>query len=889
MTIDSVPITRSAFLNTGDNTIRIPSTSSSGTVQLTISPNAVSNRIVQNGIPLAIGSVSNTNELVVKNDLGVEIDAQFDILSNWPDGSIKSVLVTCEVVADPVTEKLYSLDYGAGVTQSSYSTNLGYTEDANEYVVSTGKTRVTLDKLTGALIKSAYADTAGDQTYTTQVLGASEIFSQDGITSTQFAASNEAAPTWTVMRNGPMCLQFRAVGYLRDVSNNTYTQFRVWFTFYNDTEFFDIEYTMVDDVAQPTNISFDVDSGTVEFSCRNLGWTFAHSIASNHQYIFGGESSNSVGSLTAEQYLFQNGALHSNANASFTTSITATSDDATGQSQTYSGIQTGNRAKGYSTCHNGTVGCTTILKNFWQQWPNELSMDTSEMKVHLHPERYHGGSVVHAYSADGNGFLIKPNTLYHHRHGVAKTFEMRLIIHAATPTATEIEKVVTNFADYKIQLKCTANHYCTCGVFGDIIPRDSASAVYDDSALNNVLLRSYTNQPHRSKPYGWRDHGDHYRGGWEFTSPTRISGIYNGAHIGAVNYMLMYFKTLENDWLEESLNQTRHFMDIDVSHSAISGRYTPVEPLPAGMIKSASHKEFDHDARNAHDGHVHLSAMPYIYLLTGNQRIYEVLEETANYFDHVSTFHYPLPRPATDYGGAMGQRRFMEAEREMGWPLHCQTQWVGISNDAAYHLNNSSRMIEFLIDWWQTPANHVVADVVLGYSDHTTGTGFWNLDQTDNGTNGTYSNGCQPWMCASILQAVVDWYNQELLYSNSGINLQDVRDMCYQQIQHIFTWGYSGDGYNFYYSEDRHLLDGYASRQLASPLATIYLWYQADILASNIANPSWFDDALWKTVLMNHYNTWKQTGLGLQSGGFYGYELQFPQTFWKNAAIIEAE
>jgi len=893
MTIDSVAITKNAVLNTDTNVIRIPSTAQSGAVALTVRANPIAARVVQCGVPLFESSVSSASELVVKNELGQEIPAQFDILTTWPDGSIKVVLITCSVAASASATKLYSLEYGAGVTQSSYSTNLSLTTSATEYTIDTGKIRVVLDRDTGALIKSVHADTAGNQTYSTQVLGASELASVDALDDTEYLASNETAPTWAVLRNGAMNVQLRAVGYLRDNSNNTYTQFRVWIDLFNDSDEIGIEYCMVDDRQSDTNQSIDIFTIDSSLASKSIVWTFNHSLASNHKYIFGGENFNSTGDLTQEEYIFQSGYWGINGAGRVTADPNGTGDDATGNSQTYSGIQSGNRAKGFASCHNGTVGVSTIMRNFWQLWPNELSMDTSATKIHLHPDKFNAGTATVRYSTDG--LLRRPNTVFNSSPGIAKTYQMKLIVHSATPVADTLDNITDNFNNQLPELLCTAEHYCTTKFLYDLIPNESAKALFHSTLLDNVLRKSRTEHPEREEPYGWRDWGDRYRHGYEDQVSSdggetsyRISGFYNGAHIGAVNYYILFFETLESEWLHQGEIETRHFMDQDVNHGEVIGRPKPAEfsPWPAGNVRLIKHSNVEHGARYTHEGHTHLSGLLPYHWLTGNQRAFEVAQEIGTHYEFRAPADYRLPRSVT-YSSDGLTRGLVETERDFGWPFFVMLNWVKLSNDAAYFNDVCTRVMQFLVDWWQTPDDHYQADVIVGRSDYQQGTGYWLLDEMDNGINGTHSNGTQPWMAGSIFHACIEWLNLDERY-NTGIDRQEVRNMLYQCMQFVMDWGLRPDQTNFWYSEVRQS-DSSGARLLMDPFSQLYLWYKEDLAASRITNPEWFDHALWKTVILNNYTYLKQTGYSSNRFGFYGYELIFPNTFWRLAKIIEAE
>jgi hypothetical protein len=883
VTINSVAITRNASRNTAAQTVRIPSSTVSGSVQLIVKASNYTNKTVSGGIPLPEGAIASTTEMMLKTDQGVEVPAQFDIIANWPDGTIKSVLVTAAISGNATTEVNYYLDYGAAVAQSTYSTNLGYTEDSNEIVVSTGKVRVTLDKNTGALIKSAYADTAGDQTYATQVLAASNIWLQNAFDDVMFYASNDTALTWTVKRSGPIMLTLQAVGHLKDSGGNDLTEFRCWFTFYRDSDVIDFDYTLVDDNDTDNPQTFDFGSDTVRFAAKNYGVELNHSIASNHQYIFGGETFHETGSFTTQQYLYQTGTL-TFINGVCTATPGATAEDGTGQTFTYNGIQQGEKAPGFFSVHNGTVGCSVIVRQFWEQWPNELSVDTSKMQIHLHPDRYNGGTATTTYSLGPNGEFIRPNTLYNQKRGVAKTTKMKIVIHSATPVADDLKIMADDFNEFKIGFECTADHYCNSGVFGSIIPSDNDSNIHDSSIYQNVLIVSQTNRlSDKMRPHGWRDFGDVYRQGSTAAGSLGTQGpqVKCGAHVGATNFYLMWVRTGERDWLKEAELETFHFRDIDITHGTVSSNYftgSVLDPEPAGGITFAGHGMIDHESRRSYETHYHMSGLLENHYLSGDLRTLEVVEEVKAYLAHMTIGWYFTPRPTWgNYGYGYGFRKFATAEREFAWPLYCMNVCTKVTNDPDYHATTAGQLIKFMIEWWKDIGTHSINGVQIGINDYTVGTGWWRMDDMDNGVG----TGCNPWMAAWMFHTILDWLDLEAKYQSGVVDVVEVRQMVYQCVEYVVKYGYDTVNNDFWYSESQKRNgDAGADKHMGAAVARAYVLLNQDIIDGNISNPEWFDLAAWRVPASYYYNQAKTETKGFYPPGFYGYEILWPSDSW---------
>ena len=90
---------------------------------------------LKGGIPFPLGVLNSSDNLRLLSD-GDEVAAQFDSLSTWPDGSIKSVLVS--LVTVPNNSKIYELEYGEGVNRNNYSSDLQVNDSPSSIQVTTG-------------------------------------------------------------------------------------------------------------------------------------------------------------------------------------------------------------------------------------------------------------------------------------------------------------------------------------------------------------------------------------------------------------------------------------------------------------------------------------------------------------------------------------------------------------------------------------------------------------------------------------------------------------------------------------------------------------------------------------------------------------------------------
>jgi hypothetical protein len=92
---------------------------------------------------------------------GKEVPAQFEELAKWPDGSLKSVLVILN--AEPSSS--YRLHYGPGIKREKYKTDLTYTDDGKNFIVTTGPIRFKMNRNRFALFDGVWIDSKGDKKF----------------------------------------------------------------------------------------------------------------------------------------------------------------------------------------------------------------------------------------------------------------------------------------------------------------------------------------------------------------------------------------------------------------------------------------------------------------------------------------------------------------------------------------------------------------------------------------------------------------------------------------------------------------------------------------------------------------------------------------------------
>ncbi len=857
----------------------------------------VPNAPIKTGVPFAYGQLFSANNLRLENANGTqEYFAQFDVLANWPDGSIKSVLVQFVTDVD-ASSKSYRLAYGTSVSQGNFGSGISVTQGA-AITIDTGAIKFIIDDK--GLVSSLWRDANNDNQYTSseQVITGSEAFLVNALDGLEYNASIAADSQVILEESGPIRAVVKATGSMTNTSGNGLIKYMIRYYAYFNSGKLDVDFSLIDDRLE-ANVR-DTDNGRAQLALSLSSYGLRMNYAANGgvNYRFGGEN-NAVyaGTVSGEHYILQEG--------------TYTYNDGTDEGHTfsYSGAGTGNRAPGWVAIDSGTNHSAVIVKDFWQQFPGELNVNGQSLTINLFPDRSISGAPDTAPSVQGiNGTKIykRPNTFYFEREGGAKTHQMRFTFSPSSLTDAELQENNNLFQTHNLLLMATPEWYTASGVFGELNVGTSTSSNigFDANMMQGIYERSMVEDKPATN-FGWRDYGGRMRGGWSnVINGVRIPGFYNDTHVGATNFFLMFLRTGDQRWYSLAEVSTRHFMDIDVSHGPRQGYWSGfgAPQQPAGEIHAIKHDMVDHTARNVHRGHAHASGLVDYYLLTGDKRSYEVMVEIANWWKFVTPYMFPLP---FNFDAPNNQAGYREATRDYGWPLFVMNEYVRMTGDASYHRDVSAHLVNYLIQWWQTRRERIgydadtdtISNVPMGkFNDAAEGTGFWTMTRAGNYGAYNKANGCSPWMAGSLIANIIGFYEHDkelsLTGQASGVDHGTIKEMLFQTTNYLVKNGYDQANDRFVYAETIRTYGG-GRTHIIYPLAYVDRLYKSELAAGNIANPQWYDkQPLWNTIATQTYNDY-MTMPALQqsqSYGWYGYEIVHPLDFFKimsDAALSE--
>jgi hypothetical protein len=813
------------------------------------------------GVPIPRGELASPAGARLLDYTGQEVPIQASALARWPDESVKSLLVQFIGPLNASRAKYYVLEYGKDVVATAASpSRVKVQETAGEVTVTTGALDLRIGKRPFGFTACRRAS---PQAPCESLLSRpADLFAVNAFDGQEYRASLDPAPSVIVEESGPIRAVVRASGSLRSAGGRTLIAFIVRLRAFAGQDLVEADVTVVDPRPE-ADVAARRPQLALSISSYGLELPYALGAAS---WSFGGQGDGVHSGPVrpgVEAYLLQSGRLNYDMTNGTLQPFTFA----------YEGAARGAKASGWVDVSDASRGLAVCLRNFWQQFPKEWSVADNILRVYFHPQKSSrpAPDLTYPRLAAATGYA-RPNTFYSPREGLAKTYELLISFHSGDRAAARPEALNRAFQSSPLPT-APAALYATSGVYGRIIDAGPWSAGHDDWLMRQIFepsIQAFKDQGGLAVQYGWRDFGDRMRGGWCEVDPAgfKIPCFYNDTHLGAHVWFVQYLRTLDPRWRDYAWNATRFFMDIGVSHSPRRGYWPKAYGPGEGYL--IRHEIVDHTCRNLHRGHAHLSALADLYLLTGDRRALEVMREIGDWWVSAVPDFFPTPIKGPHYA---------EAERDFAWPLFVLNEAYRGTGDPRY-LRAGAQIVKHLLEWWQTPSDHLVAGKVVGRNDWTRGTGWWAMfPRCDNCPEGY--NGTNPWMAGALLSNLIYFYEYDKDRSFADGAL--VKEMLLQTMNYVVKYGWNPTRKCFRYSEAQP--DSCGDDTLVYfPLA--YL----SRLQTTAASPARYDTApRWIEIAKGARKDWSEVRWrGATNSGFYGYEIAFMPEFFREMTEREA-
>ncbi len=648
----------------------------SGTVSLkidTAGKPAADGTPVSGGVPFPIGAIATVDHLRLKTVQGSEVPANYRSLVNWPDGSVKSALVS--FVPTPQAGDTYPdlvLEFGPSVSHSTAGP-VQVTQDAQSLTVTNGVMKLQFSKQRFTVLEQAWADLDSDGSFgsTEQLLSApADLIVVDRKSGNSFKSSLwTAADGYTIklVEAGPSRVTLLLEGRLKGVNgaltkdnDATLAQAKVWLSIFGNSPVIHAQTTIVDTKSRPTETFsgkvMDLDAIVLDLPTVLTGSTYAA----------GGESGAVYqGSVANESFVLQD----------------ATANFSTGQFSygfSYSGVGSGAKAPGWMDISTPSRGITLGLRHFWQTYPHKLSAASDgHVQMHFVPQE-----------SNTSFWTVYP--------GVGKTYEGFLDLHAGSYNALIKQRAELMLATPILKVD---NAWASASrVFGELSPPSAYTNSWETKMQNQynctVLRSGCSIYP---QLYGQRDFGDSEAGYGTRSDGTFFPEYNDGHYEDAHGQLLQYVRDGKRGWFDYAVTTARHHYDLDVMHTQNPVRYPN---YPAGMIHW--HGTSEHEGVNIELGHAVPGGLDEYYYLTGDPRALEVIREQGDWIEYWARGGGRIaPERSNDVVG------WEEYERVGAWTLYTVIKSYEATGDPKY-LEGASILAKNTIDWWKMPQDHIV-------------------------------------------------------------------------------------------------------------------------------------------------------------------------------------
>ncbi len=109
---------------------------------------------ISRGVPFVEGALGDINALWLEDEADTPLATQFRLLSRWPDGSAKWVLIDFQAAVPAHGETIYQLCWGTDKKEAECADQLAITENDEHIIVSTGVMRFGISRKSFSLFES---------------------------------------------------------------------------------------------------------------------------------------------------------------------------------------------------------------------------------------------------------------------------------------------------------------------------------------------------------------------------------------------------------------------------------------------------------------------------------------------------------------------------------------------------------------------------------------------------------------------------------------------------------------------------------------------------------------------------------------------------------------
>ncbi|RJP28766.1 MAG: hypothetical protein C4533_02970 [Candidatus Omnitrophota bacterium] len=689
--------------------------------------------VVRGGVPFGRGQLNSLDKLMLNDGAGNNIEFQAQIVSKWPDGSIKWALISFKPEVDAATIKKYNLVYSNAISRKKQESALKVDEGLKNIAINTGKIKLVIPKSGFYLYDKLWLDKNNDKKFDDSEIVSSKaslVLERDG---KKYYSHLDKNYRLTVEKSGPLEACIKAEGWFVADNGKKYCKFIVRIHAYELSGEIKLQHTFVY-TGYPENKyhylykgkrlprNETIDAVYIELPVKIDGDKAVTFAADDKimQSAFGGAIS--FLQLKPDSYTV------------------------TGSGKP---IGSGNRLEGWLDLSSDGYGVSIGVKDFWQQFPKGFSVDkeAGKLKIDLWPKEAGKLDLKTTQKAYGPDAVARGSAF-----GLAKTHDLAFNFHNGNYEVGEVKNKIRSLLS-DVVITSDPIWVSDTRVLGRIWPYDTRFKSAE--SFLSKLFDWGSRQVDKFSWYGMIDFGDTlswYRKeaydksyddwGWH---PEGRHGWFNcegvGTHAGA---LIQFLRTGNYKYYIFGKNLSRHIMDIDTCHyntvandSRLRGRIPEDYSRPGSMHR---HNADHWGGRNEETSHTNVYGLVLYYYLTGNERARDVIDEVGSFFlkEHMTYFGHPDISPQRSIANVIwgdvvlyeltGEKKYKEQADKLvnlffrgqkyngAWPENynpVRKRWEGKP-----HLSFMSQYtIPALINYHMITGNKAIAGCIINATD----------------------------------------------------------------------------------------------------------------------------------------------------------------------------
>ena len=636
---------------------------------------------VTSGIPFPQGELSSSDNARVLTSANREVPSQMRVMSAWPDGSVKWLLVDFQANVARNQKSTYRLEYGKGVSRTQVNSPLRVKEDKTNIKIDTGEIKFSISRKRFTLFEHVVLNGQ-----TRQLVGGSEkqgsiAVDDDGEVYYSSLGGDYHA---VVEEQGPLRVVIRCEGWHANKKKKKFLKLIARVHVYAQKSFIRVDHTFVDaehpkqktlkkmEVLMPPQAHHFYHYSLSRKAYDYLGGLSVNlpiSVGAKPQYEIGGHAASNR-PVNVVQYVDDSYWVHKG---------TSTNPD--------NEIEHGKHLIGWVNVGDHSSGITVGVRHCWQNFPKAFVLEKNRISTQLWPT------------------AVPPATI---AKGVAKTHSLFFYFHKGNSSAAHSSEVMMKL-ESGLLAATRPEWYANSLALKKYIPVDRERFPKGERYLEDVSDKLIAKRS-SDRMYGMLAFGD--------------QGSSNAEGDLHRHAFLRYLRTGDRRSFDYAETMSQHFMDVDIRH------YHTNPKLEGGaVLHSWTPLHFE---LGVHICHNYVEGMLLHYFLTGNERAFEVAKKMGDCMINIMQSNGLATHDAVECGESCG--------RDNGRILIGLSELYEATGDKKY-LDGAHKAFKYLRDsqledgsWYSwTPAE---IDHKMGF-DRSSDPDEWNAFSDKGGISGS--------------------------------------------------------------------------------------------------------------------------------------------------------